>query len=237
MTADSDALHQLSHGKRSDRLRLDTQLPAPTVAAMRAVLANTAQARADRSLAAMWNATSGEPDLQDAAHAIALRLWLNRWVCRIAYPKDDVDVFVVSLNEWAKRWSARLPSRRAPLADLPDDALDALGQAYDDLQRAPASVVRRDRLRRIGPTAAAKLLFALRPNGVTPWDRQIAATVGGTTRLHFVAHLTRCRAWASALAAECASLGVDDLAVYVGRPDSSVAKLIDEWLYLTVTRA
>lgn len=237
MSADQCAPDQSPRDNRSDGSRLDAELSAPTVAAMTATLTETTQARADRSLAEMWNATNGEPDFQIAAHAIALRRWLNRWVCRIAYPRDEVDIFVVSLREWAGRWRASLPSHDAQLADLHDDTLDVLGQAYDDLKDAPASVDRRGRHRRIGPTASAKLLFALRPNAVTPWDRQIAATVGGTDQLSFVAHLKRCRAWASALTAECAVLGIDDLADYLGRPNSSVAKLIDEWLYLTVTRA
>lgn len=90
--------------------------------------------------------------------------------------------------------------------------------------------------RTIAATAASKIMYVLRPETVPPWDAAIAkATVGGTSRQHFARHLTAARAWASALLAEARRLGVEDVPAHVGRPGSSLARIRDEWMYLTIT--
>lgn len=71
------------------------------------------------------------------------------------------------------------------------------------------------------------------------WDAGIARSFGaGIGRVAFRAHLERCRSWAQEIVAEAASEGVLEAQIgpSVGRPDSSVAKLIDEYLYQVLTR-
>ena len=53
--------------------------------------------------------------------------------------------------------------------------------------------------RTIGPTAASKIMFVLRPHTVPPWDAAIArSTTGGTSLDHFRRHLEAARVWATA---------------------------------------
>lgn len=80
-------------------------------------------------------------------------------------------------------------------------------------------------------------MFVLRPATVTAWDARIAQrTVGGIGPQHFAAHLRHARRWCAEVLAEADRVGIDDIAADVGRPTSTVAKLLDEWHYLTITR-
>lgn len=95
------------------------------------------------------------------------------------------------------------------------------------------------RRRNIGPTPAAKLLYYLLPESVPPWDAKIADSVGaGRAREGFRTHLRRCRTWAIMIEVQAGNAGVslDKVGTSVGRPQSSVAKLIDEYSYQVVTR-
>ena len=93
-------------------------------------------------------------------------------------------------------------------------------------------------VRRVGPTAAAKLLYFVRSCAVTAWDEKISLrTGGGRDQAAFLRHLTTCRGWAASLEAEGWELGLKpgEIGPHLGRPVSSVAKVIDEWLYATIT--
>jgi hypothetical protein len=88
------------------------------------------------------------------------------------------------------------------------------------------------------PTAAAKLLYFLRPNAVTASDKAISArTGGGSDQQAFLRHLTLCRTRAVALEQEASRRGIgpEEIGRALGRPASSVAKLIDEWLWAAIS--
>jgi len=171
-------------------------------------------------------------DLARADHRTMLLRWLNSWGCRIRYPREGEPApFDSGVSAWWQTWRPALP--QAGVARLTDAEIDAVGAAYADLA---ATAVAAGRVRRtLGPTAAAKALYALRPTTVMPWDAAIA------TRLHgsrdgaaFARHQRLGRAWASAVVAEA---GADETAVpaIVGRPAVSLAKVLDEYLYVTIT--
>src|SRR5438876_205107 len=94
---------------------------------------------------------------------------------------------------------ARLPGSSIPgypgrAAELGDADVGTLADSYADLAARPAAVLTRRGApaghRVIAPTAASKIMFALRPETVPPWDAAIArATAGGTSRDHFASHL------------------------------------------------
>jgi hypothetical protein len=153
-------------------------------------------------------------------HADALFVWLNRWGCRLAYSCRER--FAAEIGAWWQVGRRQLPAPGAVLADLPDDVLASTAAACAAL--AELSLGRR----RLGWTAAAKLLYALRPDAVPPWDDAIAVEVGGKSEAAFHAHLVRARGWAQVLPPYVGER--------VGRPGATVARVSDEWLYLTVTR-
>jgi hypothetical protein len=179
-------------------------------------------------------ATQPALDLARAEHRVLLLRWLNAWGCRIRYPKEGEPApFDSGVAAWWGAWEAALPE--AQLEDLTDEAIDAAAEAYAALAAVEVSAgpVRRT----LGPTAAAKALYALRPRAVMPWDAAIAARLhGNRDGAAFASHLRLGRMWARVVIAE-SGLGAQELADAVGRPGIPLAKVLDEYLYVTVTLA
>jgi hypothetical protein len=196
-----------------------------------------AGSRFDVTLAAARAAVGPSNDLTDPSSARAIRIWLNKWLCRIRYPRaGEPDRFVEELAAWWNVYSRRdaLPAEAKQLFDFDDSDLDKVVSAYVDLRDRTAAVKTDHSVRTFGPTAAAKVCFFVRPNGVTAWDDQISDHVARD----YAYHLQVCREWAVALVSEASGRGIssDMIGVTLRRPLSSVAKLIDEWLYMTITR-
>ncbi|HEY4853015.1 MAG TPA: hypothetical protein VII22_19680 [Streptosporangiaceae bacterium] len=178
------------------------------------------------------DATKPAIDLSRADHRSMLLRCLNSWGCRIRYSREGEPApFDTGISAWWQSWRSALPL--VSLALLADADIDAVAAAYAALAAVQVSAGRTRHT--LGPTAAAKTLYALRPQAIMPWDAAIA------TRIHvnrdgaaFGRHLRLGRAWASAVIAES---GGDESAVpeLVGRPAVSLAKILDEYLYVTIT--
>lgn len=145
--------------------------------------------------------------------------------CRIAYQRDtEGDLFTPSAADWWSEWCDLLPAEG--LVSLTDDDIDVSFAALVDLSERPA-----DRRRRIAATVSGKLLFAIRPDPVTARDHAIASRPGVSH--DFAAHLRDARAMAQRWVAQAPGESIRDM---VGRPNSSIAKIVDETLYLRITR-
>jgi len=158
--------------------------------------------------------------------------WLNSWGCRIRYPREGEPApFDTGISAWWDSWQSSLPP--VSLARLSDAEIDAAAGAYGALAAVEVSSGRTRRT--LGPTAAAKALYALRPEGIMPWDAAIAVELHGQRDgAAFGRHLRLGRTWAAAILAES---GADEAALpeLVGRPAISLAKILDEYLYVTIT--
>jgi hypothetical protein len=92
------------------------------------------------------------------------------------------------------------------------------------------------RPRSLGSAAASKLLHALRPRALMPWDEAIADHLhGARDAAAYAAHQRVGRAWAAALLAG-AGVGEETLAGLPGRPGRTLAKMLDDYCYLRFTR-
>jgi hypothetical protein len=186
---------------------------------------------ADRSWHDFVARTAPGPDLGRPEHRRLLHRWLNSWGCRIRYPRDgEPDLFDAATAAWWTASGATLPT--GPLRLAGDEDLTALGTAYAGLAAVPVGAGRT-----LGPTAAAKALYALRPDTAMPWDAAIAVALhGARDGAAYTRHLTLGRAWAAALVAET---GVEDAALpaFLGRPGVSLAKILDEYTYVFITLA
>ncbi|MFF4330227.1 MmcQ/YjbR family DNA-binding protein [Streptomyces sp. NPDC048387] len=203
--------------------------PAPGLARLRAAAGVFgAFPGVDRSWLALRADTAPGLDLSGAAHRAALHRWLNAWGCRIRYPREgEPDLFGEGLARW---WSRHGDLPAARLAALGDREIARLAAAYGELAALPVG------RRSLGPTAAAKALFALRPETVMPWDAAIAQHLWGSRdEAAFARHLTTGRSWARAALAESGGLDEAELAAELGRPGLPLAKLLDEYLYVTIT--
>jgi len=189
----------------------------------------------DRALEDLWAATDRSVDPEDPRHRDALIRWLRRSGCRHLRRQDGARTSEALLGWW-RRWRADLPSRDRNLVDLGGRELAAAGGAFDDLAARVAAARSGERGHEpvtFGPTAAAKTLFALRPRTFVPWDAPIRAGLHGDG-----SYRTFLAASAEALRGFSARVGVsvEELPQKLGRPGSSPAKLVDEYLWARVTR-
>jgi hypothetical protein len=105
----------------------------------------------------------------------------------------------------------------------------AFACAYVALSAVPVAAGRI--ARSLGPTAAAKALYALRPRVVMPWDAAIAARLyGRRDGAAFASHMRTGRAWAQAALAEAGlaeagpTVAEDAVPALVGRPSVSLVE-------------
>ncbi|WP_223835835.1 MmcQ/YjbR family DNA-binding protein [Streptomyces venezuelae] len=202
--------------------------PAPSLAELSASAeVFNGFAGADRSWQALREETGHALDLSLAAHRTALHRWLNSWGCRIRYPREgEPDTFGAGLAAWGERHTLA----HTPLARLTPREISRFAAAYEELAALPIG------RRSLGPTAAAKALYALRPDSVMPWDAAIAQRLYGVRDgAAFARHLELGRSWARAALEEGGGLGEAALCARIGRPGVSLAKILDEHLYVTIT--
>lgn len=210
-------------------------VPAPTVAALaHTVAVFTGFANVDRAERRFAEDTARRPDLARSDHRAALLRFLNAWGCRIRLPRQgEPDLFDAGIATWWATFSPTLP--RPSLDRLSDAAIGRLVAPFDAL-----SAVRVAPTRTLGSTAAAKALYALRPRSVLPWDAAIATTLhGGRDGAAFARHVTLGRVWANAVLAELGSPGrsitVAEAPALLGRGGVSLAKILDEYAFVTIT--
>jgi hypothetical protein len=206
---------------------------------VRALLAGVPPSRLARALAA-----AGDPEhLPEHADAMtpagrdALIRWLRSWGCRHLRVEDHART-ARSLRIWAVAWVPGLPTRT--LVDLSPAETSRSAAAYEALADRPAAFAARASgpvAVTFGPTAASKAMYALRPAAFPPWDAPMRAALAlGDDALGYERYLALC---AEAIRATARRAGVDakDLPAALGRPGTTAARLIDEYLWEVLTRA
>ena len=181
-------------------------------------------------------ADGGEIDLSLVERRRVLHRWLNAWGCRIRYARPgEPDLFDAGIAAWWGRRGAHLATVTGSLSDLSDDQITCLSAAFEDLRSLPIARTVAGTDRTMGPTAAAKALYALRPRAVMPWDLMIAERLhGGRDAVAFMAHLRLGRDWARQLLRDT---GWDEprLAAELGQPGATLARLLDQYCYVRFT--
>jgi hypothetical protein len=192
----------------------------------------------DAALRQLLQATGDHLDLQSEAHRVAVIDWLRAWGCR-HLRRTDTHRTAETLKLWWQAWGEKLPGPETAIIELGEPKLLVIEQAYDALRAAPAAG-RNLKGREIdvvfGDTAAAKVMFAARPNVFMPWDDPIRLAFrwwGGGA-----AYVELLQLSASALdgLARRLAASVSDLPTVLGRPGSSPPKLVDEFLWVRITR-
>ncbi len=126
--------------------------------------------------------------------------------------------------------------------DLSDAALDSVASAYDELKSRQASERRRaDSLVSVsfGPTGAAKILYALCPDCCPPWDAPIRTHFGWDgARASYCSFLKTVKSEILDVIGDANRAGIEakDIPRKVGRTDSSLPKLVDEYYWITITK-
>jgi len=193
----------------------------------------------DKSLGDLLSVSAGPVDLTREDHRAALLTWLRAWGCRHLRSADNTRTGS-ALEQWWEVWSKTLPEPEALITLLSDDQLLSVENAFDALATMPAAG-RRSRGSeidvRFGDTAAAKTLFAIRPEAFLPWDERIRLKFGWRAGggAAYVLFLQSVAATLDRLANRL-DAEVSELPRLLGRPQSSAAKVIDEYLWVRITR-
>lgn len=192
----------------------------------------------DGSLNILKHHTGVALDLENADHRTAVMTWLRQWGCRHLNLASEA-TSAAALLSWAQTWVPHLPVAARSLTELPPDDIAIVAVACAHLSEAVAGTRRlatHEAAVTFGPTAAAKTLYALRPNACAPWDDPIRHGLGlGGNDAAYRAYL-QLIALAVTKTASRADVAVTDLPARAGRPESAPPKLIDEYLWMRITR-
>ncbi len=185
--------------------------------------------------------TGGSVDLNKAAHRKALIVWLNKWGCRqfaLNYHQEASR----ELLQWHQAgYLNKLPINKN-LWDLNEKELDQVGVIYDTLVNRVASKPfknGRENDRTFGPTGASKILFALKPDVVVPWDSYIRASLAyNGSGISFIEYLKKLVSEIDDLQESCFKNGysLEEVPKIIKRDSSTVAQLVGEYYWVTLTR-
>ena len=197
----------------------------------------------DRSYLRFVKETSPQLDLRLRPHQMALLKWLNDWGCR-QFSKDYHGLAAKEIGEWCEEFGARLFPMDRALLSLSDEDLALVEHAYDNLIARTASRKKRENGYEtkvtVGPTGTAKILFAVRPNALIPWDEPIRERFGADNSARsYVNYLLTAKGHLEELSQECDKRGyrLSDLPQLLGRSTSSIVKMIDEYFWVTISRS
>jgi hypothetical protein len=193
------------------------------------------------SLAEFRPAISPALDLAITRHRNALIHWLNAWGCR-HLSKEQHQVASKSILDWYQSNFTILFSNETPLWQLKDQEIETAVTAYGSLKDRTGARRSRDGNEsevHIGPTAASKILFALRPKALMPWDEamRVAFKCDGSPESYFK-YLVEIRDLTLHIGDLCRNEGIqiDDLPHKLRRPDSTLLELVNEYIWITETR-
>ncbi|MGH2630822.1 MAG: hypothetical protein ACRDHI_09735 [Actinomycetota bacterium] len=193
----------------------------------------------DRSWRVFLDATGGAPNLGERSQRQELARLLRSWGCRHLRRADDA-MTTEALSSWWREGRELMPPAARPLVDLDDTDLRDAARAFDGLATRPAAhrmTPTSARIVTFGSTAAAKAMFMVRPLAFPPWDAAIALGFGRRrpTGADYAAYVEACAQTLRHVSARV-GVAVDDLPAELGRPSSTPAKIVDEFLWLRLTR-
>ena len=196
----------------------------------------------DKAYLLLLKKTGGCTDLCDAKHRQALLEWLNQWGCR-QFARRHHGLASRSILSWhGKHGKGLFPSNKN-LWELNDQELISATVAFGALSGKIASYRTKSNgspvTVTVGPTGAAKILFAVRPRALPPWDDPIRRFFGyDASKEGYLSYLRETRTMLEKLAISCEMNGLSlaELPKELGRPNSTLPKLIDEYHWVAVTR-
>lgn len=166
---------------------------------------------------------------RDRKHRDAVLDWLNAWRTRMPpHVFESVD-----LDKWYSEYEKVLPPVQRAVWQLTDKDIEGAQAAYEALCSVEGWR---------GGTAASKVLFAVRPDALPPWDnatrkalRTVAGGRGGTSPWgKYGSYLDWCRGLAHTIRFECEEAGfhISDLPRRLNQPAATIAMLINEYVWV-----
>lgn len=188
--------------------------------------------RYDASLSYLWDQIGHNLDLSNTYHIEYVLAWLRKWKCRNLEIQHE-GVACESIRDWYLQSRTLINALPDELSLFMDDDLNTLSDVFGKLADNKATPKKR-----IGSTAAAKILYLLKPGALPPWDNLIRNELhyNGSGR-SYAAFIKDCQSIEKDILKNCQRMHVafSDL-VRHGRPQQiSIAKAIDEFYWTTIT--
>ena len=199
------------------------------------------QTNFDQSYHEFLRSTKRWPDLARREHRDALLRWLRKWSLwqfAVAYHEVASEETLTWYNE---QLDNLVPFTRQ-IWDLKERDLRCIRDVYQSLSGRTASHRHRNGQQfpiRVGPSGTANILFALRPHAFLPWMAAIRDRLGYKPDAQsYVSYLQRVGSLLGDMAPLCRQAGFSLAALpqRLNRPLSSVPKLIDEYLWVTMAK-
>jgi hypothetical protein len=194
----------------------------------------------DAAIEILRQATEPRIDLENASHRAALLKWLNAWGCRQFSIKHH-PMASQALRGWGRTNLSLLPPGGVSLTELPEAHIERVVPAYDRLCKLRAGIRSRQSKEysvTFGPTGAAKILYALRPEVFPPWDEPIrsALNLDGSAEA-YRRFLSTVQVAIRSVLEDARRFGITPSQIpdAIGPPGASLPKLIDEFYWVTIT--
>jgi len=193
------------------------------------------------SLRLLKSDTAKDIDLLNPDHHASLLKWLNDWGCRHLSKKSH-PIASKAILDWYNQEGIKLFPIGKALWELDNQEIASAVYAYGSLkERIGAHRTRGGKRLQIdiGPTAASKILFALRPTALMPWDEAMRDEFDcdGSKESYFK-FLVDIRELAYRIGELCKAndFDISELPNKINRDNSTVLELINEYIWVTVTR-
>lgn len=186
----------------------------------------------DKSYHQFVECTGGFPDLNFPEHRIHLLKFLRRWGCR-QFENDSEGEDSEKIHSWYRDHETEIISKNKDLLELTEEDLALVSAIYDSLRTVQVSRMT------VGHTGAAKILFAIRPHSLVPWDgayrKKLKYKDSGS---EYARHLNEVKYLVNELKIQCTKnrFSIEDLPEQLGRSYATVPKLVDEYFWVTKTR-
>ncbi len=184
--------------------------------------------------------TENAPDLSNPQHTKALFGWLDKGGCKL-FTLEFHDKMAVCLHQWYQSNEKYLPSLDKNIWELEENDYNMLVMPYRCLVKIVASKkIRNGKYVRtsIGPTAATRILYALRPKSLVPLDTSRRLTFGYDGSItSYIKYLKMAKDLAFSLDRQCRvnGFGIEELTRKIERRHATIPTLIDEYHWVTIT--
>ena len=195
----------------------------------------------DDSLDHFNDKTSNKIVLTNVEHRNFLLTWLNEWGCR-NLSLGQHGVASNSISKWYEESGSNIITDEKPLWELGEKELDVAARAYGSLKDKTGAIrVRagKEQVVNIGPTAASKILFAMRQKAMMPWDEAMRKRFNyDGSQESYLKYLLKIKFISLHIKGLCEKNGflIDELPQKLERQKSTIMILINGYIWVTVTR-
>jgi len=195
----------------------------------------------DRSYLYFLKEIGNSLDLNKPEHRKALLIWLNSWACR-QFIIDYHEFASEQIINWYTNLKSLIPEKSKNIWELTDNALEKIKILHDALSNTPVSKKYRNNKEMVnhaGPTGAAKILFALRPKSLIPWDGAMRNDFEKRdSGFAYIEYIKKSNEIIRNLVIQCNNnnFEINELSEKINRSYSTILKLIDEYNWVTITK-